>query len=95
VIKIDSSGIREMLESGEAGKLANRVSHAGEKLPGSKPFWLNAQHQLIAQIRSPDCGSPHVFFTASSADIQWPDLHQHMPSHILEHKKMQPHTAEE
>ena len=80
--KLTVQDVREMLESGEAGKLANRVSHVGEKLLGSKPFWLNAQHQLIAQIRSPDCGSPHVFFTASSADIQWPDLHQHMPSHI-------------
>jgi ATP-dependent DNA helicase PIF1 len=74
--------IKEMLESGEARQLVNRISHSGEKLPGSKPFWLNAQHQLIAQIRSPDCGSPHVFFTASSADIQWPDMHQHMPNHI-------------
>ncbi len=74
--------IRQMLESGEAHQLAQRVSHAGEKLPGSKPFWINGQRQLIAQIRSPDCGSPHVFFTASSADIQWPDMHQHMPSHI-------------
>jgi ATP-dependent DNA helicase PIF1 len=71
-----------MLESGEAHNLAQRVSHAGEKLPGSKPFWLHGQRQLIAQIRSPDCGSPHVFFTASSADIQWPDMHQHMPNHI-------------
>src|SRR6266487_1807910 len=79
--------IKEMLESGDAQGLAQRVSHAGEKLPGSKPFWVNGQCQLIAQIRSPDCGSPHVFFTASSADIQWPDMHQHMPSHIPEAPK--------
>jgi hypothetical protein len=24
-----------------------------------------------------------VFFTCSSADLQWPDLHQHMPNHDL------------
>jgi hypothetical protein len=24
---------------------------------------------------------PHLFFTVSAADIQWPDLHQHMPAH--------------
>ena len=49
------------------------VSHAGEKLPGSKPFWQKAQKDIISMIRSPECGTPHVFFTASSADIQWPD----------------------
>lgn len=62
--------IREMLETGDAKGLAQRVSHAGAKLPGSKPFWQNAQRELIAQIRSPETGTPHVFFTCSSADIQ-------------------------
>ncbi|KAG6881818.1 hypothetical protein C0993_012710 [Termitomyces sp. T159_Od127] len=72
--------IQEMIDSDEAHTLANCISHAGEKLPGSKPFWIKAQHELISQICSPECGSPHVFFTASSADIQWPDMHQHMPN---------------
>ena len=31
-------------------------------------------------IHSPECLSPHIFFTVSSADVQWPDLHQHMPN---------------
>ena len=42
--------IREMLESDEAHTLANHVSHAGDKLPGSKPFWIKAQQDLISQI---------------------------------------------
>lgn len=79
--------IREMIEAGDAKGLAKRVSHAGAKLPGSKPFWQTAQKNLIAQIRAPDCGTPHVFFTCSSADVQWPDMHQHMPNH-------NPNTAE-
>jgi hypothetical protein len=73
--------IREMIETGDAAGLAQRVSHAGAKLAGSKPFWQSAQKDLIAQIRAPDTGTPHVFFTCSSADIQWPDMHQHMPNH--------------
>lgn len=28
-------------------------------------------------------GSPSVFFTLSAADLQWPDLHNHMPEEIL------------
>lgn len=27
-------------------------------------------------------GTPHLFFTLSAADLQWPDLHRHMPSEI-------------
>ena len=74
--------IREMIEAGDAAGLAQRVSHAGVKLAGSKPFWQSAQKDLIAQIRAPDTGTPHVFFTCSSADIQWPDMHQHMPNNV-------------
>jgi hypothetical protein len=73
--------IRAMINAGDGQNLAQCISHAGEKLPGSKPFWKKTQQELIAQIRSPTCQSPHIFFTASSADIQWPDMHQHMPNH--------------
>ena len=72
-----------MIETGAAVGLAERVSHAGAKLAGSKPFWQSAQKDLIAQIRAPDTGKPHVFFTCNSADIQWPDMHQHMPNNNL------------
>jgi len=70
-----------MIEAGDAAGLAQRVSHAGVKLAGSKPFWQSAQKDLIAQIQAPDTGTPHIFFTCSSADSQWPDMHQHMPNH--------------
>ena len=56
--------------TGDAHQLAQHVSHAADNLPGSKPFWAKTQWELIAQIRSPECLSPHVFFTASSAGIQ-------------------------
>ena len=75
--------IRDMIEADDVKGLADRVSHAGTKLPGSKPFWQDAQRNLIAQIRAPDTGTPHVFFTCSSADIQWPDMHQHMPDYNI------------
>lgn len=35
--------IHDMIEAENVKGLADRVSHAGEKLPGSKPFWQNAQ----------------------------------------------------
>ena len=42
--------ICEMIEAGNAAGLAQRVSNAGVKLAGSKPFWKSAQKDLIAQI---------------------------------------------
>lgn len=61
--------------------LAQRISRRGASLPGTRPFWSDASRRLKAQIRDPNCKSPHLFFTVSAADIQWPDLHQHMPAH--------------
>jgi len=34
-------------------------------------------------IGSPEVKSPNVFFTVSSADIQWLDIHQHMPGYDI------------
>jgi hypothetical protein len=61
--------------------LAQRIARRGAVLPGTRPYWSDASRKLKAQIRDPNCKSPHLFFTVSAADIQWPDLHQHMPAH--------------
>ena len=61
--------------------LAQRIARHGNVLPGTRPYWSDASRKLKAQIRDPNCKSPHLFFTVSAADLQWPDLHQHMPAH--------------
>jgi ATP-dependent DNA helicase PIF1 len=61
--------------------LAQRIARRGAVLPGTRPYWSAASRKLKAQIRDPNCKSPHLFFTVSAADIHWPDLHQHMPVH--------------
>jgi len=86
--------IREMIEAGDAAGLAQRVSYAGVKLAGSKPFWQSAQKDLIAQIRAPDTGTPHVFFTCSSADIQWPDMHNICLTMIQKFQRMLHHIVQ-
>lgn len=70
--------IQELLATDKAQELAERVARAGARLPGTRPYWKDAGRKLQAQIHQ--LKSPHVFLTASSADIQWPDLHAHMPS---------------
>jgi len=61
--------------------LAQRIARCATVLPGTRPYWSDASQKLKAQIRDPNCKSPRLFFTVSAADIQWPDLHQHMPVH--------------
>jgi hypothetical protein len=44
-----------------------------------KDFWVLAQRAHFSNLITRMWLS--YLFTASSADIQWPDMHQHMPSH--------------
>jgi hypothetical protein len=72
--------IREMVADAgpdQLRELAKRVSRSGVKLAGTKPFWMAHQNELTAMMYQ--LHSPHAFITASAADLQWPDLHQHMP----------------
>jgi hypothetical protein len=71
--------IREMIDGNNAAGLAQRVSRAAAPIEGSRPFWTSKRRDLNSQIR--DLGCPSVFFTCSAADIQWPDLHRHMPGY--------------
>jgi hypothetical protein len=73
--------LRDIVANGDENELkevANRVARAGVNLPGSKPFWQKKFQDLLASVHQ--LHSPHLFFTASAADLQWPDLHLHMPS---------------
>ena len=58
--------------------LVQRIACHGANLPGTRPYWSDTSQKLRAQIWDPGCKSPHLFFTVSAANIQWPDLHQHM-----------------
>jgi hypothetical protein len=71
--------IREMINENNVAGLAQRVSRAAAPIEGSRPFWTTQRRNLNCQIR--DLGCPSVFFSCSAADIQWPDLHQHMPGY--------------
>jgi hypothetical protein len=59
--------IRQMIEDDQSGRLAQRVSRAANTVEGTHPFWSAKSAELTAMIRDPDCGTPSVFFTVSSA----------------------------
>lgn len=71
--------IKAMLAEGDQ-VLVNRMVRYGSQLRGTRAFWLARRAELTDMIRL--IGSPHVFFTLSAADLQWPDLHRHMPTEI-------------
>jgi ATP-dependent DNA helicase PIF1 len=57
--------------------LVNSIVRAGQKLPGTRPFWEQHRNQLIALCHKEKC--PHVFITASPADYHWESLAWCMP----------------
>jgi ATP-dependent DNA helicase PIF1 len=74
--------VRQAIADGQGDQLAGRISRYAADLEGTRPFWTDARGNLLAQIRDPTCGPPHLFFTFSAADVQWPDLHRLMPGGI-------------
>ena len=61
----------------DTARFASQLSCAGANLQGTRPYWFGCRTGLKAAINDMKC--PHVFQTYSAADVQWPDLHKHMP----------------
>ena len=73
----DEAYLRELVETGDTEQLSSLIARAANEVPGTRPFWTERRNQLESIVWNIDC--PHIFFTFSAADMQWPDLHQHMP----------------
>jgi ATP-dependent DNA helicase PIF1 len=81
--------LRELL-AGDVVRLADRIARLGDNLRGTRPYWQSRRRELLAMIKM--LKSPHLFVTASAADVQWNDLHIHMPnkvpSNATEHERI-------
>ena len=74
--------IRDIIDSNDNQNLeilAQKIACCGATLSGTRPYLSDVSWKFRAQIHNPDCKSPHFFFTVLAANIQWSDLHQHMP----------------
>ena len=67
--------IRQLSET-ERRRLAHDVVRFGAHLRGSPQFWRSQRQSLMALIDQ--LGTPHCYFTLSSADMQWPDLQAYL-----------------
>ena len=77
--RMTAGDLRHVLSEGDES-VTNKMLRYGAHLRGTRAFWLARRKELIDQIEV--LGSPHAFFTLSAADLQWPDLHRHMPKEI-------------
>lgn len=71
---------QECIRESNDKELVNRISRASETLRGTRPYWRSQRCKLEAVVHQ--INSPHLFFTWSAADIQWDDLHRHLPKYI-------------
>ena len=56
-------------------QLAARIARLADQLRGTRLYWQAWHYELMGMIKDLKC--PHVFVTASAADMHWIDLHGH------------------
>ena len=65
--------LREMAASNNANVFTSKVSRYVGNIAGTNAYWNRVREELKAIITS--VGAPTLFFTFSSADMHWPELH--------------------
>jgi hypothetical protein len=65
--------LREMAATNNTNVFLSKVSRYVSNIAGSNAYWNRVREELKAVITS--VGPPTLFFTFSSADMHWPELH--------------------
>ena len=65
--------LREMAANNNANAFMSKVSRYVGNIAGTNAYWTRVREELKAIITS--VGAPTLFFTFSSADMHWPELH--------------------
>ena len=66
--------LREMAASGNSNTFISKISRCVANIAGSNAYWYKVREDLKAIVTT--VGAPTFFFTFSSADMHWPDLHK-------------------
>ena len=69
--------LRDMVGHLRAEQLMQRLQRYAAKVQGSSQYWYQRHQELRALLEQK--GSPTFFWTVSSADYHWPELHKLMP----------------
>ena len=65
--------LREMAATNNTNAFISKVSRYVGNIAGTNAYWYRVREELKAIITS--VGAPTLFFTFSSADMHWPELH--------------------
>ena len=65
--------LRDMASNDTSGAFMSRLSRYVSNVTGSSAYWYKVREDLKAIIACK--GAPTIFFTFSSADMHWPELH--------------------
>ena len=66
--------LREMATSGNSNTFISKISRYVANVAGSNAYWYKVREDLKAIVTT--VGTPTFFFTFSSADMHWPELHK-------------------
>ena len=69
--------LRSMVDTLPAQQLMSRLQRYASKIQGSSQYWYQRYQELKALLEQK--GPPTFFWTVSSADNHWPDLHKLLP----------------
>ena len=75
----NAQSLRDALKPNNPGSktLVQSIVRAGNRIPGTKPYWQNQRYGLISMCHKEKC--PAIFITASAADLWWESLAECMP----------------
>jgi len=69
--------LNDLIGGNRGEQFLNKIVRHARKIKGTRPYWRQMRNELTAYAENIDKGS--LFFTLSAADLQWYDLHAHMP----------------
>lgn len=69
--------LRAMVNTMSAQQLMTKLHHYASKVQGSSQYWYQRHQELKCLLEQ--MGPPTFFWTVSSADNHWPDLHRLLP----------------
>ena len=75
---LTTEDLRDMVGRLSSEQLMSRLQRYAAKVQGSHPYWFQRYCELRTLIEQK--GPPRFFWTVSSADNHWPELHSLMPN---------------
>ena len=78
--RLSIEDLKRMVDTSQADQLMQRLQRYAAKVQGSSQYWYQRHQELQALLEQR--GPPTFFWTVSSADMYWPEMHNLMPHSV-------------